>query len=102
MISLDGLQRLHTYLSRPMEGGLASSWHNFHLSTAQLLPADLKVGLCAPFANSIDGLVLCSMNVCQRALAFACAAKRIYTYSNTRIRNEYSPACTRRRVSASP
>ena len=52
---------LHKYLPRTMEGGLASSWHDLHLSALQLLPADLEVSLCASLANGVDRLMLYNM-----------------------------------------
>lgn len=48
-----------------MEGGLASSWHSFHLSAVQLLLADLEISLCASLANSVDGLMLYNTEVLQ-------------------------------------
>ncbi len=56
---------LRRYLPRTMEGSLASSWHNLHLSALELLPADLEVGLCASLANGVDRLMLYTMEVFQ-------------------------------------
>ena len=58
---MTGLQLFITYLTRTMEGGLASSWDYRHFSAMQLLFADFEVSFCASLANSVDRVMLCSM-----------------------------------------
>jgi len=82
-----------------MKGGLASSRYKLHLCTSQLLPADLEVGFCASFANSVSWLMLLQGSITQ--LIRACAVSASMIQLCQAIKDEQQ-TCTRRRVSGTP